>query len=206
MQVQLRAQEENTIKILEAIKRANILQVVFVLTLVISQVCSNLGINGTGIFSFSAKAAQILYVTGKIFEIPFTCMLSFSMKGVNEQLALFFHQVGMRNYRKKSIAVFIAAYYLLLIHYDIMSIVGFFINVGMIYYYVSVWLYLIINYSVHLVVTVVFYYLADFGFEVRTYQVKPEGKQQGFENKLIMSKALNSDEESLMADNSLDLS
>ena len=39
VQVQLRAQEENTIKILEAIKRANILQIVFVLALVVAIIC-----------------------------------------------------------------------------------------------------------------------------------------------------------------------
>ena len=43
VQVQLRAQEENTIKILEAIRRANILQVVFVLALVVASICFALG-------------------------------------------------------------------------------------------------------------------------------------------------------------------
>ena len=36
VQVQLRAQEENNIKIIEAIKRANILQIVFIITLLAS--------------------------------------------------------------------------------------------------------------------------------------------------------------------------
>ena len=43
VQVQLRAQEENAIKILEVIKRANVLQVVFVVILVIAQICVFLG-------------------------------------------------------------------------------------------------------------------------------------------------------------------
>ena len=43
VQVQLRAQEENTIKILEAIKRANILQGIFILLLIVSQICYDLG-------------------------------------------------------------------------------------------------------------------------------------------------------------------
>ena len=64
VQVQLRAQEENTIKILEAIKRANILQVVFVLTLVVSQICFALGQDGTEVLSFSAIAAQEINITG----------------------------------------------------------------------------------------------------------------------------------------------
>ena len=38
------------------------------------------------------------------------------MRGVNQQLALFFDQVGMINYKKKSITVFVAAYFLILIH------------------------------------------------------------------------------------------
>ena len=38
VQVQLRAQEENTIKILKTIKRANILEVVFIITLIVIQI------------------------------------------------------------------------------------------------------------------------------------------------------------------------
>ena len=44
------------------------------------------------------------------------------MLGVNKQLALFFKQVGIKNYLKKSIAVFLAAYLLFVINVDIMRI------------------------------------------------------------------------------------
>ena len=90
VQVQLRAQEENTIKILGVIKRANILQVVFILTLVLSQICFALGIFGTKLFSFTPKAVKVIYFTGKTFDICFECLLSFSMMSVNKYLALFF--------------------------------------------------------------------------------------------------------------------
>ena len=43
VQVQLRAQEENTIKILAAIKRANTLQVVFAITLIVAYICQDIG-------------------------------------------------------------------------------------------------------------------------------------------------------------------
>ena len=120
VQVQLRAQEENTIKILEAIRRANILQIVFVLALVVSNICTALGINGTNVLNLSPKAAQALDITGNIFEIGVVCLLSYSMGGVNKQLALFFKQVGKRGYLKKSIALFIAAFFIIFIHFDVM--------------------------------------------------------------------------------------
>ena len=53
VQVQLRAQEENTIKILDAIKRANYLQFFFVLTLVFTGICGTLGYLGSELFGFS---------------------------------------------------------------------------------------------------------------------------------------------------------
>ena len=64
VQVQVRAQEENTIKIMEAIKRANILQGVFILTLVVHQICIALGNNGTEVLSLSPKVVQALEITG----------------------------------------------------------------------------------------------------------------------------------------------
>ena len=122
VQVQLRAQEENTIKILVAIKRANILQVVFVLALVVNQICISLGTFGPDVLNLSPKGAQVLSITGKIFDIGVICVLSYSMFGVNHQLALFFKQVGMKGYLKKSIQFFIAAYFFIVIHWDVMRI------------------------------------------------------------------------------------
>ena len=57
VQVQLRAQEENTIKILETIKRANILEVVFVLTLVVEIICNQVGTYGSEVIGISTKTA-----------------------------------------------------------------------------------------------------------------------------------------------------
>ena len=133
VQVQLRAQEENTIKILEAIRRANILQVVFVLALVVAQICLALGNYGIDVLNLSVKAAQALDITGRIFEIGVMCLLIYSLGGVNKQLALFFEQVGKKGYLKKSISLFLAAFLIFVIHYDVMMILTYFIEIGKIY-------------------------------------------------------------------------
>ena len=57
VQVQLRAQEEDTIKILSIIKRANILEFVFVFTLVVYRICVVLGIYGEELFGITPTAA-----------------------------------------------------------------------------------------------------------------------------------------------------
>ena len=84
------------------------------------------------------------------------------MMGVNKQLALFFHQVGMKNYRKKLIAAFITIYFLVYIQIYIIRILMYYINIDKIYLYVAVWLFIIMSFSVYLIVALVFYYLADF--------------------------------------------
>ena len=91
------------------------------------------------------------------------------MVGVNNQLALFFEQVGMRGYLKKSIAVFIMAFFLIIIHMGIMIILMYYIEIDKIYYYMAAWLNAIIFYSLYLAVILIFNFLADFGFEARTY-------------------------------------
>ena len=90
VQVQLRAQEENTIKILKTIRRSNILMAVSILTLSSSQICYSLALYGTDLFSFSPKVTYAVDIAGYALEIAFICQLSFSMFGVNQQLALFF--------------------------------------------------------------------------------------------------------------------
>ena len=99
------------------------------------------------------------------------------MVGVNKQLALFFEQVGIRSSLKKSIAVFIAAYILFVINFDVVRILVYYIKIDKIYYYTTVWLYFIVYYSLYLVVTLVFYFLADFGLEARIIQERPEINQ-----------------------------
>ena len=84
VQVQLRAREENTIKILAAIKRANVLEVVFILTLVVSFILNALGGYGNQTFRIPVKIAQVLDISGLIFEIGFVCIFSFSIVSVNE--------------------------------------------------------------------------------------------------------------------------
>lgn len=167
IQVQLRAQQENTIKILDTIKRANTLQVVYAVNLFIFQITSALGNKGPEAFDFSEQAAKALEITGQVFEIAFVCCISYLIKGVNKQLALFFNQVGINNYPKKLITALFAAFFLIVINLDIVRICLINSEDGNIYYYISIWLYFIIYNLVDLGVTGFFFFLADFGFEAR---------------------------------------
>ena len=90
VQVQLRAQEENTIKILKSIKRVKIQEVVFIVTLVGSNFFDALGYYGSIGFGFTFSTIQSLETTGYILDIGILCILSYSMNRVNRQLALFF--------------------------------------------------------------------------------------------------------------------
>ena len=113
-----------------------------------------------------------------IFDIGVVCVLSYSMFGVNKQLALFFKQVGMKGYLKKSIEFFIAAFFFIVIHWDVMRILGYFIEVNKIYYFVAGYLDLIIYPLLFLFVTLVFFFLADLGWETRTTRVRPAKTQR----------------------------
>ena len=95
-------------------------------------------------------------------------MLSFSIKEVNYQLDLFFNQVGIRNYPKKLIDLLIALFLLFVINCDVMLIIDSYIQITKIYYYLSVWLNILMYRVVNLAVIAAFYFLGDFGFEVRT--------------------------------------
>ena len=123
------------------------------------------------------------------------------MGGVNKQLALFFEQVGKRGYLKKSIALFLTAFFISVIHFDVMRILTYFIEVGKIYYYVAAWLYLIILYLLYLGVTLVFFYLGDLSFEERTNQVRPETTQRSVNPNINISAAKDSAETSLLEEN-----
>ena len=122
----------------------------------------------------SPKAAEALLITGNIFEIGVVSILSYSMWGVNGQLALFFEQVGRKGYRKNSIAFFIVAYFLLEINWLVMVIFGYFIEVDKMYYTVTGWARGIFFFLLYLFVTLAFFFLADFGLEARTSRVGPE--------------------------------
>ena len=55
VQVQLRAQEENTIKIMETIRRTTVLEVVFVVILVSNNILSIIGYLRSEVFDFSQQ-------------------------------------------------------------------------------------------------------------------------------------------------------
>ena len=112
-QVQLLAREENTIKILETIKRANILEIIFILTLTVSNICIAIGLHGPEVFYISKESAQVFTIIGNIFDITFICIFCFSMYDVNLQLALFFNQVDIKTYTKKLIAFLIGVYFVI---------------------------------------------------------------------------------------------
>ena len=81
----------------------------------------------------------------------------------------------MRSYPKKSIAFLWAALIFINIHGHVVDILTFFIEINTIYNFVSTYsLIKIINFSAYLFLTLVFYFLADFNFEARTNQVRPE--------------------------------
>ena len=173
VQVQLRAQEENTIKILETIKRANILQIVFVVTLVVSQICYVFASFGTQFLDFKYTVGQAFDITAAVFEIAFLCILGFLMYRVNTQLALFFNDVGIQSYPKKSLAFPIAAFILMLIHRDVVYILSYYIVISKIYFYLTAWFSIVMYPPVYLAVTGAFYFLADFGLETRIDQARP---------------------------------
>ena len=83
---------------MDSIRRANILELVFIITLIIAEISFGIGYNGSKMFGISLTAAKSWDIIGRIFEIAFVCILSYSMRCVNNQLALFFKQVGIRNY------------------------------------------------------------------------------------------------------------
>ena len=61
------------------------------------------------------------------------------------------------------------------IHGYVVGILTFFIEINTIYNFVSTYsLIKIINFSAYLFLTLDFYFLADFNFEARTNQVRPE--------------------------------
>ena len=70
------------------------------------------------------------------------------------------------------------------------------------YYWLSLWAYLLAYRVVYLVVTAAFYYFADFGFGGRTTQIRVVDNQEAVDWNVNMSKAVDSTEDSLLVDNS----
>ena len=130
--------------------------------------------------------------------------MSYSMFGVNRQLALFFEQVGKSGYSKKSIVVFQAAFFLIVIHWDVMIILTYFIEVNKIYYYAATWLNNIMFKVLYLLMTMAFLFLGDLGYEARTARVRPETTQRSVNRNINISTAKHSAETSLLQDNLAD--
>lgn len=89
---------------------------------------------------------------------------------MNKHLALFFNQVGIKTYPKKSIAFLFAAFFINEINFSVVSLTNYYYDVDDIYYYLTIWLDIVLYPAVYLTVTGVFYFLADFRFEDRTNQ------------------------------------
>ena len=78
-------------KILKTIKRANKLEMSFILLLIVAQICNTLGYFGPIILDIRENTARIIWNVGDTFEIGLACILCTIMHAVNKQLALFFH-------------------------------------------------------------------------------------------------------------------
>lgn len=64
---------------------------VLVIILVVGYFCQAMGLYGIDVFFPQAESQKrVLDMTSNILEIAYVCILSFSMHGVNKQLALFF--------------------------------------------------------------------------------------------------------------------
>lgn len=168
VQVQLRVQEENTIKTLKIMKRANIMEVIFVFTLLVAKFLFALDKYLVESSSISQSTNLALMITATIFEIVCLSILSHALLDVNKQLGLFFDQVAVGRYAKKSIASLIAAFFVLVIHFDIIKIINYYTEIPMIYFAFSKWMNNLIFQASRLALTGTFLYLADFGFEART--------------------------------------
>ena len=66
------------------------MQVVFISTLIISQIAKTLANSGKQQFKSSPTVIEVLISTGSIFDIAFVCLLTYSLTGVNKHMALFF--------------------------------------------------------------------------------------------------------------------
>ena len=113
---------------------------VFVLTLVITSICTLLGYYGTNAPDFSSKAASALIISGIIFFFILACFLIYMMMGVNEQLSLFFKQVGVRIYPRRSIAALVLTQLLIFIQYAVVLVLSLYIEISYIYDYLSKYL------------------------------------------------------------------
>ena len=126
------------------------------------------------------------------------------MLSVNKQMALFFKDVGMRNYLKNTITVFVAVFSIIIICWSVLRIANYYTRIGKIEYHLSGWLYLIINFSAYLALTGIFYLLADFGFDAGTYRFRTAEREKILNNHFNFNIALNSARQSVFDEQMLD--
>ena len=130
--------------------------------------------------------------------------MTISLHSVNKQLALFFDQVGITNYPKKSIESLTLAFFVIAIHLDIISILGYNFEIPKIYFCLSVWLNNLLYQAVRLAVTGAFFFLADFTFETRTRQARSANLQDITDMNINKSNLMDCTEPSLMGNNLLE--
>ena len=127
------------------------------------------------------------------------------MLNVNKQLAIFFKQVGIRNYPKKSIAFILAAYFVFIIQFAVIQILKFYIEISNIYFWLGAFLQNIIYQALFLTITASFYYLADFGFEARINQEQQTYENEGFNANINMTRLSDNADVSLLGESALEI-
>ena len=179
VQVQLKTQEENTVKIFKTIKKASVLEKVFIVALFISNTCyiiSDYGDQIFGVFQYKQTVLQVINTFGNFTEIVLFCIFCSTMWLMNKQLDLFFKMVGIRSYPKKTIILIIVLLFLIVTSFDSLEILQYYVFISEVQWTIQGWLYDIIERIVFLIVTVSFYYFADFDFEKRSRKKMSEEK------------------------------
>ena len=72
------------------------------------------------------------------------------------------------------------------------------------YLFISGWLYSVMGHALYLSLALAFFYLADFGFESRTYRVRPADSQAALDTNLNSSNSVGNAEEFLLEGESAD--
>ena len=116
------------------------MEVVFIIMLILTGICTLLGNFGPIFFGISRDSSIILYNTGLIFENTFVCILSLSMHHVNKHLAFFFSRVKSRNYPRKSIATLNVAFFVFVIQLNMLVILRNYVSIPKMYFYLSIFL------------------------------------------------------------------
>ena len=122
---------------------------------------------------------MMMDIIGIIFDIAFVFILSFSLMSVNKQLALFFNQIGIRSYPKKSIIFLITAFFFISVLHDVFFVLKEYMQIANTYHSLEDLLNMVVLRAVNLTITLAFYFLADFGFEARIDRGRTETNIQG---------------------------